>query len=67
MSQTKLLRRCGHCKSLAPTWETLAGNYKDSTNVKITHVDCTQQNAVCQRYPVRGYPTLILFKDGQLV
>eukprot|EP00013_Stygamoeba_regulata_P021053 CAMPEP_0177653488 /NCGR_PEP_ID=MMETSP0447-20121125/13764_1 /TAXON_ID=0 /ORGANISM="Stygamoeba regulata, Strain BSH-02190019" /LENGTH=236 /DNA_ID=CAMNT_0019156951 /DNA_START=56 /DNA_END=766 /DNA_ORIENTATION=- len=53
---------CGHCKSLAPTWEELAG--KTDGKFKVGKVDCTQNQAVCSKFNVRGYPTLKLFKDG---
>merc|ERR1712232_1135889 len=55
---------CGHCKRLAPTWEQLATATKGSAN--IAKVDCTQHKSTCQRFGVRGYPTLKLIKDGQV-
>lgn len=58
---------CGHCKRLAPTWEDLAKIYADDKNIFISKVDCTQNQQICSNNAVRGYPTLILFKDGQKI
>lgn len=55
---------CGHCQKLAPVWEELAGYYKENSLVHIIKVDCTANQATCQKYGVQGYPTLILFEDG---
>ena len=30
-------------------------------------VDCTQEQELCQRHNVRGYPTLLLFEGGMVV
>jgi len=52
---------CGHCKSLAPTWDQIATNLKGV--VPIVKVDCTSEQGLCSRYGVKGYPTLKLFKN----
>lgn len=56
---------CGHCKSLAPTWEKTASELKGKVN--IAKVDCTTDGFVCQLFGVRGYPTLKFFKGDGLV
>eukprot|EP00008_Paramoeba_atlantica_P008405 CAMPEP_0201485064 /NCGR_PEP_ID=MMETSP0151_2-20130828/9197_1 /ASSEMBLY_ACC=CAM_ASM_000257 /TAXON_ID=200890 /ORGANISM="Paramoeba atlantica, Strain 621/1 / CCAP 1560/9" /LENGTH=248 /DNA_ID=CAMNT_0047869035 /DNA_START=43 /DNA_END=789 /DNA_ORIENTATION=- len=53
---------CGHCKRLAPTWDQF-GN--EAEGFGVAKVDCTQHQAVCQKFGVRGYPTLKLFVDGE--
>jgi len=46
-------------------WDTLATKYKDSSVVGVYDVDCTAagSEALCQKYGVKGYPTIKYFND----
>jgi thioredoxin 1 len=56
---------CGPCKALAPTFEDVASKYTD--RVKFVKLDVDHNPATPPKFGVRGIPTLILFKDGQVV
>mmetsp|Transcript_29699 Transcript_29699/g.30103 ORF Transcript_29699/g.30103 Transcript_29699/m.30103 type:complete len:441 (+) Transcript_29699:56-1378(+) len=53
---------CGHCKNLAPEYESAASQLKGQ--VKLGAVDATVHQSIAQRYGVKGYPTLKLFPAG---
>ncbi|KAI7900930.1 thioredoxin-like protein [Cokeromyces recurvatus] len=54
---------CGHCKALAPEYEIAATKLKDK--MKVAKVDCTENQDLCIKYGVRGYPTLKVFRNGE--
>jgi thioredoxin domain-containing protein 5 len=57
---------CGHCKRLGPAWQALA-NASDGGGLdgaKVARVDCSRHSALCTKYAVRGFPTLLLFEKG---
>ena len=56
---------CGPCKAIAPVVEELAATYKET--VAVAKVDIDQNPATPQKLGIKGIPTLILFKDGQVV
>ena len=55
---------CGPCKALSPILEDVAQNYVDK--VKFVKLDVDSNPSTPPKYGVRGIPTLILFKDGQV-
>ncbi|MEE9258809.1 MAG: thioredoxin [Nitrospinaceae bacterium] len=56
---------CQPCKMLAPTVEEIAGEYEDKVLVGKLNVD--DNPATATKYGIRGIPTLLLFKGGQVV
>lgn len=56
---------CGPCKMIAPALDESAETYAD--RLSIAKVDVDQNQSLASRYHVRGIPTLMLFKDGEVV
>ncbi|XP_035658614.1 dnaJ homolog subfamily C member 10-like [Branchiostoma floridae] len=57
---------CGHCKRMKPAFEEAATRLKtEFPAAKLAALDATQFRDVSTKYEVRGYPTLLYFKDGQ--
>jgi thioredoxin len=55
---------CGPCRALAPIVDEVAQSY--SGRVKIGKMDVDKNVSTPQRYGVRGIPTLLIFKGGQV-
>ena len=55
---------CGPCRSIAPILEEIAKEYAGRITVAKMNVDENQQTP--QKYGVRGIPTLMLFKNGNI-
>jgi thioredoxin 1 len=56
---------CGPCRMMGPTVDQIATDYAGKVKVGKLDVDSNQQTA--SRYGIRGIPTLLLFKGGQIV
>lgn len=56
---------CGPCRAIAPLVDQLAGEYDG--RVKVTTLDIDESPATAQKYGIRGVPTLLMIKDGQVV
>jgi thioredoxin 1 len=55
---------CGPCRALAPIIDELATQYNGK--LKVGKMDVDKNVATPQRYGVRGIPTLLIFKGGQV-
>ncbi len=55
---------CGPCKQVAPVLEELAVEVAEKVTVAKLNID--EKPMTPSKYGVRGIPTLILFKDGQV-
>ena len=56
---------CGPCKVLGPVLEELSGEVADKASIVKLNVD--ESRELAQRYGIRGIPTMIFFKNGEVV
>ena len=56
---------CGPCRMLAPTIDTMAKKFYG--RLIIAKLDTSQNQMAAAQYKIRGVPTLLFFKNGQLV
>ena len=56
---------CGPCKMIAPTIEELAGEYQGRVRIGKLNTDENPQTATAHQ--ISAIPTVLLFKDGQIV
>jgi len=56
---------CSPCRVIAPLLEKLAAEYKDELCIAKIEVDEDENMKIAGKYQVRGFPTLILFVDGE--
>jgi thioredoxin 1 len=56
---------CGPCKMMGPIIEELATKYEGKWKIGKCNVD--DSPATAQKYSVQSIPTLLFFKDGQVV
>jgi len=56
---------CGPCKQISPMLEEISEEKKDL--LKIIKINIDENPETPQKYGVRGIPTLMIFKDGNLI
>jgi thioredoxin 1 len=55
---------CAPCRALAPTVDAIADEYKG--RVKVGKLDVDANGSTAARFNIRGIPTLLVVKDGQV-
>jgi thioredoxin 1 len=55
---------CGPCKMIAPILDEIASEYAD--RIKVCKVDIDANQDTPRKYGIRGIPTLMLFKNGEI-
>ena len=55
---------CGPCKMIAPILDEIAGQY--AGKLKITKLNIDENPSTPPKYGIRGIPTLMLFKAGEV-
>jgi thioredoxin 1 len=55
---------CGPCKMIAPILDEVSTTYQGK--IQITKMNVDENRDVPAKFGIRGIPTLMLFKDGQL-
>ena len=56
---------CGPCRMMSPTVEEIGEEKKDT--VKVLKMNVDEESATAEKYQIMGIPTLMLFKDGEII
>ena len=55
---------CGPCKQIAPLLDEMADEYDGK--LKVVKVDIDSNVEIARKFQIRGIPTLMIFRDGQV-
>lgn len=57
--------RCVFSKKIHDIWEHVGEKFEHQSDVLIAEIDCGAYKSICQKFNVREYPTLLMFRDGK--
>lgn len=55
---------CGHCIAMKSEYQLAATNLLED-KIPVAEVDCTANGPICDKYGVKGYPTIQIFRKGR--
>lgn len=59
---------CGHCKKMIPAYRKLAEHLaEEEDGIPVVKLDGSKAKAIGRKYRVNSFPTLLLFKDGEVL
>ena len=63
---------CGYSVRFQPIWDEFSKKMKNRTDIHTFDIKCDNQEdekvkELCDRYQVRGYPTVVFEKDGKII
>lgn len=59
---------CGHCKRLAPTYESLSESLNSSSSpTKLFRIDAYKSSSIRSIWEIHGFPTIAYFHNGELI
>ena len=58
---------CGHSRNLLPTWEEVENTYARHSRIQVDKIDCEKNPEAAKENEIRGFPTIILYKDNDKI
>jgi protein disulfide-isomerase A6 len=58
---------CGHSRNLLPEWNEFEKAVKNNSNIEAENVNCDERKDMCDKFPIPGYPTILVVKDGDQI
>jgi thioredoxin 1 len=58
---------CGPCRLLGPVIDEISNKFKDNEKINIVKVNVDENSEAAVKYGIRGIPTVIFIKNGEIV